>query len=357
MRPAITRGVRAAPVAPAAVPVSGRQPASAARKRDAVGAFMNEGILSREAAPPGRCSNRAINGSVRPRPLEALNLLTLAALSALTLCLDGRVDDSAGILTRYALMAAGVLLVMAAAWREDRLPPALRVLVNFYPIAFVPILYESLGPLIVAARPLARDDLLIAADRWLFHDDPTVELQRFLRPALTDFFFIAYLTYYFIAIALGAVIWRRSQATARRFIFTLTLAYVVSYAGYFALPALGPRVALASRHAVALETTSVSRTISSTLDELENTKFDVFPSGHTMIAVVVMIVAFQRARDGFWWLLPVAVCLVISTVYCRYHYVVDVIAGAVLAVLTVPLGDRLYDRWMGTARSRSLTVP
>jgi len=316
---------------------------------------MNAGILSREAPPAGRRSNRVINAAVRPRPLEALNLLTLALLSALALWLDGRVDDSAGILTRYALMAAGVLIVMAAARREDRLSPLLRVLVNFYPIAFVPILYESLGPLIVAARPLAHDDLLIAADRWLFHADPTVELQRFLVPALTDLFFVAYLTYYFIAIALGAVIWRRNRSTARRFIFTLTLAYVVSYAGYFALPALGPRVALASRHTVPLETTSVSRTISSTLDELENTKFDVFPSGHTMIAIVVMIVAFQRARAAFWSLLPVAVCLVISTVYCRYHYVVDVIAGAALAVLTVPLGDRLYDRL--TRRDSRFQIP
>ncbi len=291
---------------------------------------------------------------MKPRPLEALNLLTLALLSGLALWLDGRVADPAGILTRYALMAAGVLIVMAAARREDRLPPALRVLVNFYPIAFVPILYENLGPLIAAARPRARDDLLIAADRWLFHADPTIELQRFVSPVLTDFFFVAYLTYYFIAIALGVVLWRRSRPAARRFIFTLTLAYVVSYAGYFALPALGPRVALASRHAVPLTTTGVSLAISSTLDELEKTKFDVFPSGHTMIAVVVLLAAFQRARDAFWWLLPIAVCLVLSTVYCRYHYVVDVIAGALLAVVTVPLGDRLYDRFTRSdSRGRS----
>lgn len=287
---------------------------------------------------------------MRPRPLEALNLLTLVLLSALALWLDGRVADPASILTRYALMAAGVFIVMALVRREDRLPPVLRVLVNFYPAAFVPILYESLGPLIVAARPIARDDLLIAADRRLFGTDPTVWLQQFLRPGLTDFLFVAYLTYYFIAIALGAILWRRSPSTTRRFIFTLTLAYVVSYAGYFALPALGPRVALASQHTAPLETTTLSRTISSTLDELENTKFDVFPSGHTMIAVVVVIVAFQRARDAFWWLLPVAVCLVVSTVYCRYHYVMDVITGAALAAVTVPLGDGLYNRWTGAPK-------
>jgi membrane-associated phospholipid phosphatase len=242
---------------------------------------------------------------------------------------------------------------MAVVRKEDRLPPVAKFLVNFYPMAFVPILYESLGPLIVAARPVARDDLLIAADRRLFGTDPTVWLQRFLHPALTDLFFVAYLTYYFIAIALGAVLWKRSPSTARRFIFTLTVAYVVSYAGYFGVPALGPRVALASSHTVPLETTALSRAISSTLDELENTKFDVFPSGHTMIAVVVLLAAFQRARDAFWWLLPIAVCLVISTVYCRYHYVIDVIAGATLAAITVPVADRIYDRW---TRPRALDL-
>ena len=58
----------------------------------------------------------------------------------------------------------------------------------------------------------------------------------FLRPALTDLFFVAYLTYYFIAIALGVVLWLRSRPVARRFIFMLTVAYLISYAGYFLLP-------------------------------------------------------------------------------------------------------------------------
>jgi len=284
---------------------------------------------------------------VRLRPLEVVNFGTLGVLSALTLWLDGRVPEARGILLRYAAMAAGLAFAAFAARREERLSPAACFLLNFYPIAFIPILYESLGPLIVAARPAAHDDLLIAADRAILGTDPTVWLQRFLRPALTDLFFIAYLTYYFIAIALGVVLWLRSRPVARRFIFMLTVAYLISYAGYFLLPALGPRVSLASRHTVPLETTAISRAVSATLDELEHTKFDVFPSGHTMIAVVVLIAAFQRARDAFWWLLPIAACLILSTVYCRYHYVVDVIAGALLAFIAVPLGDRIYDAWTG----------
>jgi membrane-associated phospholipid phosphatase len=65
-----------------------------------------------------------------------------------------------------------------------------------------------------------------------------------------------------------------------------------------------------------------------------------------MITVSVLIVAWRRLRWLFWVLLPVATLLVLSTVYCRYHYAVDVLAGIALAFATVPLGDRLYARLM-----------
>jgi membrane-associated phospholipid phosphatase len=123
--------------------------------------------------------------------------------------------------------------------------------------------------------------------------------------------------------------------------------YYVSYAGYFTIPAHGPRSAQSSEYTVSLTTTPVSNAISETIDSLEKTKFDVFPSGHTMVAVAVLLVAWRQARRAFWLLLPVASGLVISTVYCRYHYAVDVIAGTLLAFVTVPIGDWVYDKLAG----------
>ncbi|HYR46142.1 MAG TPA: phosphatase PAP2 family protein [Thermoanaerobaculia bacterium] len=293
---------------------------------------------------------------MRPRPLETLNLATLAVVSTLTLVLWRRLHSPGGLLLRYSLMAAAVLIVVWLWPREKKLPSPVRVLLDFYPTAFIPVLYETLGDLISAARGPARDDLLIAADRALFGVDVTVWMQRFVRPGLSTLFYLAYTSYYFLALALGVLFWLRDKATLRRYIFTLTFVYLVSYAGYFVLPALGPRYALAARHTVPLETTAVSRAISGTLDELEHTKFDVFPSGHTMVALTVLLVSFRRARVFFWWVLPIAVCLVISTVYCRYHYVVDVIAGAVLALIAVPVGDRLYDRWLDSRQSTVASI-
>ena len=290
---------------------------------------------------------------MRLRPLEAVNLTALSILVAVTLLLWRRLAEPGEILLRYALMGAFMAIVVFLVQRLERLPKALSVAVDFYPGAFIPFVFESLGPLIPAARGAARDDLLIAADRAIFGTDVTVWLERFVTPFWAAFFYVAYSTYYFLPLVLGGFLWKRDLEEARRFIFTLSVCFYVSYAGYFTIPAFGPRTAQADLYTVPLESTSVARSISHTINELEHTKLDVFPSGHTMITVVVLIIAWRHARRVFWWLLPVAALLIFSTVYCRYHYVVDVIAGILLAFVTVPLGERLYD----TLGSRQRPAP
>ena len=52
----------------------------------------------------------------------------------------------------------------------------------------------------------------------------------------------------------------------------------------------------------------------------------------------------NRVAQSLVWRRPFALGLILSTVYCRYHYAIDVIAGAALAVAAVPVGDWLYDR-------------
>ncbi|MEP7131673.1 MAG: hypothetical protein ABI914_00825, partial [Acidobacteriota bacterium] len=124
------------------------------------------------------------SGGIDPtvlRPLEAINLLALAAVSLLTVLLYRRLADPGGLLRRYAIMAAGLGIVAALVRRERRLSVFVRFLLDFYPAAFIPVLYETLGVLIFAARGGGRDDLLIAADRALFGVDVTVWLERFVR--------------------------------------------------------------------------------------------------------------------------------------------------------------------------------
>ena len=50
-----------------------------------------------------------------------------------------------------------------------------------------------------------------------------------------------------------------------------------------------------------------------------------------MVTVAVLVEAARRSRKTFLAFLPFATGLVLATVFCRYHYVVDVLAGLALA--------------------------
>jgi membrane-associated phospholipid phosphatase len=78
------------------------------------------------------------------------------------------------------------------------------------------------------------------------------------------------------------------------------------------------------------------------LDRAEGITRDCFPSGHTELTLLVLFYAHRFHTKVFWWLLPLGIGVIISTVYLRYHYVMDVVAGALVAVLVVMIARPLY---------------
>ena len=67
-----------------------------------------------------------------------------------------------------------------------------------------------------------------------------------------------------------------------------------------------------------------------------------FPSSHVAIAICTLYFSWRylpriRVPHGI-----VVVLLCLSTVYCRYHYAIDVLAGALTAMTLIPVGNWLY---------------
>ncbi len=83
------------------------------------------------------------------------------------------------------------------------------------------------------------------------------------------------------------------------------------------------------------------------LNALEGNKRDCFPSGHTQTVLISLWFAFKYRRPLFWIYLPVIIALIISTVYLRYHYVIDLVAGVAAAGITILLGNILWTWWVG----------
>ena len=266
------------------------------------------------------------------------DLLTSGAAALLLVTgLAGGVPASAP--AAFAKVAAALVLPLVfAAVRGRRPAPGslLASVADFGPILPLLLVFDNLGPFVLGAGSVDLDPLLVAADRLLFGgDDPTRLLEPFLGPPALEVLTVCYALYYFHPIVLGALLWKddlREKTPGARFpayVFGMLLVFYVSYAGYFLVPAIGPRFTVP--HDGPLPRGTVAKAIDDTLDRLETSRRNCFPSGHTMVTVAVLVEAARRSRKTFLAFLPFATGLVLATVACRYHYVVDVLAGLVLA--------------------------
>ena len=276
------------------------------------------------------------------RPIELLTLLFTVFLAAVTLLFYRPLTSSGLLLFRYGLIVLAVLSAILAEgrWRNSRTVSHFR---DFLPLPVVLALFDSLGGLIAGVRNDNFDDLLIRLDLLLFGTHPTVWLEQFIHPWLTTLLQFAYVSYYplpiFLVVRLAI---RKDRLAFDESAFGIVLCFYLSYLGYLAVPAVGPRFALAALQTRGLEAGPLVIAIQNILNILENTKMDAFPSGHTAVALMTVYYSWRSGEKVLGMiLLPVVTALIISTVYLRYHYVIDVVAGFGLAFLTAWIAPHL----------------
>ena len=237
-------------------------------------------------------------------------------------------------------------------------------------MALIPIAFKEMYLLVPAIHPVDFDGALIAIDRLLFGGDPTHFLQHIAHPVLTEILQLAYGSYYLLPFVLVVDLYRRKRMKAFKSVFRLVmLGFYLSYLGYVAVPAIGPRFTLHDFENTDRELPGVL--VTSTLRAYTNagesapagTEFpaaviqrDVFPSGHTEITLLVMLLAFRYRARSRWFLLVIGSLLIFGTVYLRYHYVIDIIGGVVFTWLSVQLCPVIDAWWTGWKQRRALPL-
>jgi len=290
-------------------------------------------------------------------PADIVTLSFLLFLTIMNLVFHSRVPQWFALVAVNASVAA---LITAMAQGADRKKtPLLIGLHRWYLYPVVLLIFKELYFMIRPIHPVDYDELLIAIDRWIFGVDPTVWLAQFTHPVLTEILQIAYWSYYLLFIILGVEIYRRH--TLKSFDkagFLIVYGFYLSYLGYFLLPAIGPRFTLHDFSAIDQELPGLLLAVplrdfvnfaesipSGVPNPVESVQRDVFPSGHTQLSLIVVYLAYHFRLRSRWVLTVFGGLLVFGTVYLRYHYVVDIIAGAVFFVFTIWSGKHLEKWW------------
>jgi len=186
--------------------------------------------------------------------------------------------------------------------------------------------FNAIARVIPALGRSAQDKALLGIDRMLFGETPATFFS--ISALWTEVMSASYLSY-LLYIHIALLLWLLSPLhEARRFCNYLFVAFAVGYVGYLLVPALGPRHAFPQlfSNAIPLMQSGIS-----SFNELVVTngsaKYDVFPSLHMYMTCVLLDYDFHRKRLRFYWMLPICILLFVSTLYLRYHYAIDLIAG------------------------------
>ncbi len=267
----------------------------------------------------------------------------------------------------------------------------IQVTMLYLPYLIIAVIYENLFLFSdLFSHTFRNIDLtLMQMDEIIFRAQPTIWLQQFTHPVMVDFFMISYsmfIIYPFFYLVF--LIQKNQRYIFQEVIFAQILALIISLTSFIIFPAMGPRFTLdpdiavfgdqVTLYTVKLKGISSNLVFNLTGREslyaaqvdlwnyIERVRTDCMPSMHAGLCLISLFYAlrhrdiFTHKKPALWfWIFGVS-ALIISTVYLRYHWVIDVIAGAILAVIAYFITNKIYKAWMSNRHRhgfKELTIP
>lgn len=240
-----------------------------------------------------------------------------------------------------------------------RLHPKIRphvghILRDWLPFLLVTFIYENLHDLSKHFMTMDIAGTLMQWDIAIFGVEPTLWAQKLYSPLLTDIMAVSYALYFVQPLVLMLLLSNRDDR--RNFMeMTLTLAFtfLLGFAGYVWLPCSPPRYFITALFTdpVRLHGPWIFDALQSQWDSLSVIPCGAFPSLHVALSSVALIYAWKYRKINMtfrviWWLyIPLVTSLWFSTIYLRHHWVIDIFAGWLVAVISYFAADYILGHW------------
>jgi membrane-associated phospholipid phosphatase len=154
----------------------------------------------------------------------------------------------------------------------------------------------------------------------------------------------AYMTYFLYLVILPAILYAEKDRIA--FWNVMVSTAVANYVVYFIavlFPIESPYHALAAMNTTPLNGGYFTAAIE-LIERFGRVHGGAFPSAHVAGSTVAILASWRYRRWLFRVCLPFFLSMCVSTVYGRYHYIADVLAGIVVGALGFAVGSRLMER-------------
>ena len=201
----------------------------------------------------------------------------------------------------------------------------------------VQISYFELRELLPVVNSRSLDAELSYIDERILHFEPSLFLDRFVTPAATEWFAFFYFGYFMLLAVhvLPMVFFSRKLRLTAEFAMGMILVYATAHTVYMLVPGYGPVRFLADRYQHPLPP---GFWLDAVLNAVQSggAQKDIFPSLHTAGPVFLSLFSFRhRDKMPFKYTWPFVAFfsanIVIATMFLRWHYLIDVLAGIALS--------------------------
>jgi membrane-associated phospholipid phosphatase len=272
---------------------------------------------------------------------ERVTFAYLAWIDALVILCHRNIEHPMRHLAIQCAIGLAIAILVRAA--ETSCNAIVRFARRWYPLPLYVFFFEELEGLVHAIFPEWFDAYLVGFDHALFGAHPSVWLARFANPALNDFMQFSYMTYFLYLVILPALLYaNREQARFWAVMTSTALAHYSVYMMAVLLPIESPYYSLAGLNTRELKGGTCTALIG-LVEHFGRVHGAAFPSAHVAGSMVAILASWRYRRWLFWICAPFFASMCVATVYGRYHYVADVLAGLIVGAAGFWAGTRWVD--------------
>ncbi|NOR88065.1 MAG: phosphatase PAP2 family protein, partial [Bacteroidales bacterium] len=175
------------------------------------------------------------------------------------------------------------------------------------------------------------DPKLEQIEAAIFGMQPSVEFSAYISNTLfSELMYFGYFSFYVLILAFTLYVFFHKKEYFKQAVFQLSASLYIFYFLFILFPSAGPQFYFSSPENILPEAYFFEHIMRYIQDAAEQPT-GAFPSSHVGISVIILMLSRKNTPVFFKMAWPFVMLVILSTVYIKAHYAIDVIGGLLIA--------------------------
>lgn len=236
------------------------------------------------------------------------------------------------------LFIALIFLLISVTKSNNKLLSFIR---NFYPLLLLGFFYgetDYYNNILFVNL----DSYLVKIERFVFGSQLSLDFSVLIPYKwFSELMHFGYFSYYLFTLGIPLLFYVKKKQEFNKAMFIIIFSFCSYYILFILFPSIGPQFYFEPNQVIIPDGYFFDRVMHLVVKYGE-TETGAFPSSHVGMTIIFLILIWKNFRKYFNILLIPVFLLILSTVYLKAHYAIDIIAGGISGVLFYVLSLRTY---------------